>query len=256
MPRSRRSRSPITINMDRVNAQQARRILDRLVGYKISPLLWSKVRGGLSAGRVQSVAVRLIVDREREITRIHPREYWTITAHLRCNANRETRFPAELDEHRAAKKPKLPKKDEAARIVAELESAHFSVKSVKRGKRVESGPAPFTTSTFSKKLRGNLRFARPQDDADSRKPCTKGWIWAAKATRSDHLHAYRLDAHQSETARETAKSTLSSTYGAEFTAAAHPQDCAKARRTRTKRFVPPPSSVRPNRWPMFSSAMS
>ena len=68
--------------MDRVNAQQARRILDRLVGYKISPLLWAKVRGGLSAGRVQSVAVRLIVDREREIHAFVPREYWWITAQL------------------------------------------------------------------------------------------------------------------------------------------------------------------------------
>src|SRR3979411_241615 len=70
------------IDMPRVTAQQGRRILDRLVGYKISPLLWAKVRGGLSAGRVQSVAVKLIVDREREIRAFVPREYWTVTAHL------------------------------------------------------------------------------------------------------------------------------------------------------------------------------
>ena len=73
---------PHQIDMPRVNAQQARRILDRLVGYKISPLLWAKVRGGLSAGRVQSVAVRLIVDREREIKAFIPREYWSVTARL------------------------------------------------------------------------------------------------------------------------------------------------------------------------------
>ncbi len=75
-------KEPHTIDMDRVNAQQARRILDRLVGYKISPLLWAKVRGGLSAGRVQSVAVKLIVDREREIEAFVPKEYWSITALL------------------------------------------------------------------------------------------------------------------------------------------------------------------------------
>ncbi|HZZ64367.1 MAG TPA: DNA topoisomerase, partial [Candidatus Baltobacteraceae bacterium] len=87
---------PHPIDIDRVNAQQARRILDRLVGYKISPLLWAKVRGGLSAGRVQSVAVRLIVDREREIGRFVPREYWSITAMLSASAEPALVFPAEL----------------------------------------------------------------------------------------------------------------------------------------------------------------
>jgi len=87
---------PHRIDIDRVNAQQARRILDRLVGYKISPLLWAKVRGGLSAGRVQSVAVRLIVDREREIQAFVPREYWSITALLSSPSEPALTFPRDL----------------------------------------------------------------------------------------------------------------------------------------------------------------
>ncbi len=89
-------KEPHRIDIDRVNAQQARRILDRLVGYKISPLLWAKVRGGLSAGRVQSVAVRLIVDREREILAFVPREYWSITALLSSAGEPSLKFPADL----------------------------------------------------------------------------------------------------------------------------------------------------------------
>src|SRR5579864_178808 len=89
-------KQPHPIDVDRVNAQQARRILDRLVGYKISPLLWAKVRGGLSAGRVQSVAVRLIVDREREIQAFVPREYWTLTAMLSSHGEPSMIFPADL----------------------------------------------------------------------------------------------------------------------------------------------------------------
>src|SRR5271170_8381089 len=91
------------IDMDRVNAQQARRILDRLVGYKISPLLWAKVRGGLSAGRVQSVAVRLIVDREREIGAFTAREYWSLTAQLSTDRDPAIVFPADLVARRGEK---------------------------------------------------------------------------------------------------------------------------------------------------------
>src|SRR5579863_6116900 len=115
------------IDMDRVNAQQARRILDRLVGYKISPLLWSKVRGGLSAGRVQSVAVRLIVDREREITAFVPREYWRITALLAPRGEAvESTFPADLVTHRGAKL-EISTEAAAAEILRALEGAAYRV---------------------------------------------------------------------------------------------------------------------------------
>ncbi|MBV9440162.1 MAG: DNA topoisomerase I, partial [Candidatus Eremiobacteraeota bacterium] len=122
-------RDPHRIDMPRVNAQQARRILDRLVGYKISPLLWAKVRGGLSAGRVQSVAVRLIVDREREIRAFVPREYWTVTAQLASHGSPIV-FPADLyqvDGERA----EITNGEQANAIVAALQGAEFRVDSVK-----------------------------------------------------------------------------------------------------------------------------
>ncbi len=105
------------IDMDRVNAQQARRILDRLVGYKISPLLWAKVRGGLSAGRVQSVAVRLIVDREREIGAFVPEEYWTVTAQLAKDPKTDLVFPADLVSYQG-EKYEIRTKEETDRVLA------------------------------------------------------------------------------------------------------------------------------------------
>src|SRR6202011_5659717 len=120
---------PHQIDMPRVNAQQARRILDRLVGYKISPLLWAKVRGGLSAGRVQSVAVRLIVDREREIRAFVPREYWTITAQLASDGSPIV-FPADLYQI-DGEKAEITNGGQADAIVAALQGAEFRVASVK-----------------------------------------------------------------------------------------------------------------------------
>src|SRR5215469_15458016 len=115
-------RSPHHIDMDRVNAQQARRVLDRLVGYKISPLLWAKVRGGLSAGRVQSVAVKLIVDREREIAAFNPKEYWSITALLASERDPEMTFPADVVSYRG-EKLEIGKKEEADAVLHALEGA-------------------------------------------------------------------------------------------------------------------------------------
>lgn len=148
--------SPHEIDMDRVNAQQARRILDRLVGYKISPLLWAKIRGGLSAGRVQSVAVKLIVDREREITAFVPREYWTIAAIL-SSAGQEQRFSAELaligDE-----KADVTNGEDAARIVTDLERALFRIASVKKREQRRNPAQPFTTSTLQQEASRRLRL--------------------------------------------------------------------------------------------------
>ncbi|HEY4439797.1 MAG TPA: DNA topoisomerase, partial [Candidatus Elarobacter sp.] len=134
------------IDMPRVNAQQARRILDRLVGYKISPLLWAKVRGGLSAGRVQSVAVRLIVDREREIRAFVPREYWTITAQL-AQLGTEAVFAAELNQI-DGEKAEITNGEQAEAILAALHDARFRVASVKTRETRRNPAAPFTTSTL------------------------------------------------------------------------------------------------------------
>jgi DNA topoisomerase-1 len=149
-------KEPHRIDMPRVNAQQARRILDRLVGYKISPLLWAKVRGGLSAGRVQSVAVRLIVDREREIRAFLPREYWTITAQL-ASAGSPIVFPADLHQI-DGEKAEITNGDQANAILAALEGAEFRVASVKTRETRRNPAAPFTTSTLQQEASRKLKF--------------------------------------------------------------------------------------------------
>ena len=158
---------PHLIDMDRVNAQQARRILDRLVGYKISPLLWAKVRSGLSAGRVQSVAVKLIVDREREIAAFVPREYWTIAALLASTAQNATSdetmaFLADLVSYRG-EKLEIRNAGEADAITRALEGVAYRVSSIKRREVRRNPPAPFTTSTLqqeaSRKLKMRVRRA-------------------------------------------------------------------------------------------------
>jgi DNA topoisomerase-1 len=149
-------KDPHPIDMPRVNAQQARRILDRLVGYKISPLLWAKVRGGLSAGRVQSVAVRLIVDREREIRAFDAREYWSITAQLAA-AGSPIVFPADL--HQVdGEKAEIVNGEQAAAIVKALEGAQFRVASVKTRETRRNAAAPFTTSTLQQEASRKLKF--------------------------------------------------------------------------------------------------
>jgi DNA topoisomerase I len=149
-------KDPHPIDMPRVNAQQARRILDRLVGYKISPLLWAKVRSGLSAGRVQSVAVRLIVDREREIRAFVPREYWTITAQLLADASPIV-FPADLFQIDGAK-AEIANQEQADAIMAALRGASFRVASVKTRETRRNAAAPFTTSTLQQEASRKLKF--------------------------------------------------------------------------------------------------
>ncbi|MDQ3856066.1 MAG: type I DNA topoisomerase [Chloroflexota bacterium] len=154
---------PREIDQQLVDAYQARRVLDRLVGYKISPLLWKKVKGGLSAGRVQSVALRLVVDREREIEAFESVEYWTVAADLSKQpargrkATRKDQFRAEL--YRAhGRKPELAQEEDAAQITRDLEGAVYRVAEVKQ-REVQRRPSPpFTTSTLQQEASRKLNF--------------------------------------------------------------------------------------------------
>jgi len=146
---------PLELDMNKFEAQQTRRILDRLVGYKISPLLWEKVRRGLSAGRVQSVALRLICEREEEIANFKPEEYWVIAANLQ--GKQPPTFSARLIKEEG-KKVRVATAEEAQRIVAYVKSHPFVVERVER-KESRSNPAPpFTTSKLQQEASRRLNF--------------------------------------------------------------------------------------------------
>lgn len=147
-------KTPRKINMDLVNAQQARRILDRLVGYKISPILWKKVKKGLSAGRVQSVAVKIILDRENEISAFVPEEYWTITAKL---AIKGSAFEAKFTQLNGAKK-ELTNEQEVNEILESIRDASFKVGEVKERERQRHPSPPFTTSSLQQEAARKLGF--------------------------------------------------------------------------------------------------
>lgn len=147
---------PRIIDMDLVNAQQARRILDRLVGYNLSPLLWSKVRGRLSAGRVQSVALRMVVEREREIRDFIPQEYWTIDAGF-VNHQKPPEFKARLNRW-DGEKADISSEEEVRALVEDLDSADYRVAGVRQGHRIRKPAAPFTTSTMQQAASRRFNF--------------------------------------------------------------------------------------------------
>ena len=145
------------INMDLVDAQQARRCLDRMVGYKISPVLWAKVKRGLSAGRVQSVALRIICDREDEINAFIPEEYWTLDASFSVAGEKKpllAKYYGTVDE-----KKTIASKEELDQIKKALDHAQYEVSSVKNGERVKKAPLPFTTSTLQQEASKVLNFS-------------------------------------------------------------------------------------------------
>ena len=147
-------KEPRAVNMQLVNAQQARRVLDRLVGYKISPLLWVKIKKGLSAGRVQSVATRMVVDREQEIEQFEPEEYWYVDAQLRAGGKQLQARLISLDGERVT----LSDAEQANEAKARVEKGGFVIRSVKRGERRKHPAAPFTTSNLQQEASRKLGF--------------------------------------------------------------------------------------------------
>ncbi len=201
--------NPRKINLDLVDAQQARRILDRLVGYKLSPLLWRKIRRGLSAGRVQSVAVRLIVDREREIEKFVPEEYWEIWAKLKkhIGGKREDMpsFEAKLIK-KNGKKVKIENENQSRQTVEELKKANYEVYQVIRKEVKQSPSPPFITSSLQRNASQRLGFS------------SKRTMYAAQRLYEKGLISYhRTDSFNlAKVAVEKMRQYINITYGKEY----------------------------------------
>lgn len=150
-------KTPRDIDMDLVDAQQARRVLDRVVGYRISPLLWAKVKRGLSAGRVQSVALRIIADREAEIDAFIPEEYWTLDAELNVKGERKPLIAKFYGTEK--EKMTIESKEHLNKILKEIDGADYEVSEIKKGERTKKAPVPFTTSTLQQEASKALNFA-------------------------------------------------------------------------------------------------
>lgn len=203
---------PRKINMGLVDAQQARRVLDRLVGYQISPLLWRKVRKGLSAGRVQSAALKIICDREREIEKFEPKEFWNITAEFK----KGKKFQAKLAEANG-KKIVVENKEQNDNIIKELNSGEFIVSDVKEKIRMQKPYPPFTTSSLQQDAGNKLNFNAKKtmmiaqqlyEGVDVKGRGTTGLI---TYLRTDSVRV-------SDAAKQAAKDLIVSKFGAEYSA--------------------------------------
>ena len=206
-------KSPRKIDKDLTDAQQARRVLDRIVGYKISPILWKKVKRGLSAGRVQSVAVKLIVDREEEIEKFIPEEYWNITAQL-LEPKTEKTFEANFY-GKEGKKLELHSKEDVDNIIKQIEKGQYIVTDVKKGEKKRTPAPPFTTSTMQQEASRKLGFTLKKTMSVAQglyegvKVSGKGSIGLITYMRTDSTRI-------SEEARAYAKEHIVKTYGENY----------------------------------------
>ena len=206
-------KEPRDIDLDLVDAQQARRVLDRIVGYKISPILWKKVKRGLSAGRVQSVAVKLIVDREKEIEDFIPQEYWNLYAELQDKESKKN-FEARLY-GKNRKKIEIHSQVEIDEILKNLDKAKYIVSNVKKGEKKRTPAPPFTTSTMQQEASRKLGFTLKKTMSIAQglyegvKIPEKGTVGLITYMRTDSTRI-------SEVARAAAKEHIVSTYGEKY----------------------------------------
>ena len=201
------------IDMNLVDAQQARRALDRIVGYKISPLLWKKVKRGLSAGRVQSVALRIIADREAEIDAFIPEEYWTLDAVLKVRGEKKplrAKFYGTKNEKITIRSAKEEQEIEQA-----LEQAQFQVAEVKKGERTQKSPLPFTTSTMQQEASKVLNFAT-QKTMRIAQQLYEGIDIKGQGTVGIITYLRTDSTRVSEEAAHLAKEYITSVYGADY----------------------------------------
>ncbi|MDH6428124.1 DNA topoisomerase I [Paenibacillus odorifer] len=204
-------KTPRKINMDLVNAQQARRILDRLVGYKISPLLWKKVKKGLSAGRVQSVAVKIIMDRENEISAFVPTEYWSITAKLGI---RDSVFEAKFHKLNGVKK-ELNQESDVQEVLEAINNASFKVSDVKEKERQRHPSAPFTTSSLQQEAARKLGF-RAAKTMSVAQQLYEGVELGKEGTVGLITYMRTDSTRLSVTAQDEAKELITAKYGEKF----------------------------------------
>ena len=208
-------KNPREINMNLVDAQQSRRILDRMVGYEISPLLWSKIKRGLSAGRVQSVALRLICDREEQINEFVPEEYWTIEASIKVKGEKKPVIAKFYGDKNG--KIDITDKKQAEEIEKALLKAKYRVDSVKKGERTKKVPLPFTTSTLQQEASKQLNFATKKTMMIAQQLYEgvdikgKGTVGLITYLRTDSTRI-------SDTAAETAAAYIKENYGDDYVA--------------------------------------
>ena len=206
-------KEPRDIDVNLVDAQQARRVLDRIVGYKISPLLWKKVRRGLSAGRVQSVAVELIVEREEEIENFKPEEYWNIYVDLKDKESKK-QFQAKFYGQNG-KKLEIHRKEEVDKILEQIEKEKYIVEEVKRGEKKRTPAPPFTTSTMQQEASRKLGFTLKRTMSTAQglyegvKIPERGTVGLITYMRTDSTRI-------SEEARAAAKTQIVKTYGENY----------------------------------------
>lgn len=225
------------IDMNLVNAQQARRMLDRMVGYRISPLLWEKVKRGLSAGRVQSVALRIICDREEEINAFIPEEYWTLDVDLQIPGEKKPLVAKFYGDENG--KRTIRSKEEMDGILAELKDADYQVLEVKKGERTKKAPLPFTTSTLQQEASKVLNFSTQKtmrlaqqlyEGVDVKGSGTVGLI---TYLRTDSTRI-------SEEAQSAAAEYISATFGEEYKAV------SEAKKTNSNKIQDAHEAIRPS----------